>query len=172
MTLFHLGRMTLPRGISARGMATLDRLSLRSTQVSQNDAPHEDEKKLKIKLTAIIGDLTNIMTNTGILIYRKVPEHKDDWDKVFYKNHRVAPAFLHVVLKGRCDIRVGKTRASFKRGDVFLMNPNVLHEVTSRSLCVTYVSAVPMAATLKRVARLADDVVFLGEQMRKWARAE
>jgi hypothetical protein len=134
-------------------MATLNRLLLRSTHISQDDAPHEDEQKLKTKLTAIIGDLTNIMTSTGILIYRKVPEHKDDWEKVFYKNNRVAPAFLHVVIKGRCDIRVGKTRASFKRGDVFLMNPNVLHEVTSSSLCVTYVSAVPMAETLKRVAK-------------------
>jgi hypothetical protein len=153
MTLFNVGRIPLPRGIGARGMATLNRLSLRSTHISQDDAPHEDEQKLKIKLTAIIGDLTNIMTNTGILIYRKVPEHKDDWEKVRYKNHMVAPAFLHVVLKGRCDIRVGKKKASFKRGDVFLMDPNVLHEVTSSSLCVTYVSAVPMAATIKRVAK-------------------
>ena len=153
MTLFNVGRIPLPRGIGARGMATLNRLSLRSTHISQDDAPHEDEQKLKIKLTAIIGDLTNIMTNTGILIYRKVPEHKDDWEKVRYKNHMVAPAFLHVVLKGRCEIRVGKKKASFKRGDVFLMDPNVLHEVTSSSLCVTYVSAVPMAATIKRVAK-------------------
>lgn len=153
MNLCHIGRITLPRGIGARGMATLNRLSLRSTHISQDDAPHEDEQKLKTKLTAIIGDLTNIMTSTGILIYRKVPEHKDDWGKVFYKNHRVAPAFLHVVIKGRCDIRVGKTRASFKRGDVFLMDPNVLHEVTSSSLCVTYVSAVPMKATIKRIAK-------------------
>jgi hypothetical protein len=153
MNLCHIGRITLPRGIGARGMATLNRLSLRSTKISQEDAQEDDEKKVKDRLDAIIGDLTNTMTSTGILIYRKVPEHKDDWEKVFYKNHRVAPAFLHVVLKGRCDIRVGKNKASFKRGDVFLMDPNVLHEVTSSSLCVTYVSAMPMAATLKIVAK-------------------
>lgn len=75
------------------------------------------------------------------LAFRKVEEHADDWHKVEdSKGKRSAAGFLQVVVHGGCRVKAGGVEVELRRGDVFVLNPNRLHEVLSRSLCVTVVA--------------------------------
>ena len=78
-----------------------------------------------------------------LLAFRTVEKHEDGWGRMQYNGRLVAPAFWHVVLKGRATIKMGRKKLDVKKGDVFVMNPNIDHEVTSSSFCTTLVTTVP-----------------------------
>ena len=146
LKLKHLGKVSLPRGCAASGMATLNKTQLRYRGLSQTVLDSRFADEIKHRLSEIASEALKWVSQESLLIYRKVGAHSDEWDDVRYKKRFVAPAFLHVVLSGRCDIRAGQKALSVKRGDVFLLNPNVQHEVVSSTLCMTYCLDVPAAA--------------------------
>ena len=150
--LFRIGQLPLPRGIAARGFATLDKLALNRRGLSQTELSAEDEQHLRGRLHRATGDLmTHAGRHTNLLAFRAVEEHDDGWEDMRFKGRMVATAFLHVVLAGRFELRVGRKKMAFRRGDVFFMNPNVRHEVITKSLCLTYCAEVPGVAALKFV---------------------
>ena len=149
LKLQHLGKVSLPRGVAASGLKTLNKTALRIRELSQGELDAGFSETIKKRLRSMVGDALNWVSQESLLIYRKVGRHSDDWPKTRYKKKWVATAFLHVVLSGRCDIKAGNKTLSVKRGDVFLLNPNTQHEVTSSTLCMTYCLDVPAAAFKK-----------------------
>ena len=149
LKLQHLGKVSLPRGVAASGLKTLNKTALRIRELSQGELDAGFSETIKKRLRSMAGDALNWASQESLLIYRKVGRRSDDWPKTRYKKKWVATAFLHVVLSGRCDINAGNKTLSVKRGDVFLLNPNTQHEVTSSTLCMTYCLDVPAAAFKK-----------------------
>lgn len=155
LRLVKMGRIALPRGIAGRYRKSLKVQSLRHRGVLQIEMDGTDADQMASRLRQAFGK--NVLgrrypseLEVSILAYKAVEEHDDDWGKVHdTRGKLVAPAFLHVVLSGTCTLRVGTVSMVMCRGDVFLMNPNIKHEVTSKSLCMTYVIVVPSAETLR-----------------------
>ena len=143
------GTMPLPRGIAKRYIHNINKKTMRRWSISQQDLHEEDALDLGERLAKNFG-ISNTQEGS-LLAFKKVEPHDDDWGSVRSGSKYVAPGFIHVVLSGSCDLVVGNKRDSFKRGDVFLMNPNVTHEVTSKTLCMTYCWTVPLHQTLKRL---------------------
>lgn len=64
----------------------------------------------------------------GILIFRDVSEHNDNWGKV----GKYKPYFIHVMLSGSGEIRIHRANRIVKKlevskGDVFILDPNYNH---------------------------------------------
>ena len=145
----------MPRGIAGRYRQRLKLQSLRHKGVLQIEMHDADADQMASRLRQafgknILGYLYPRGLEISVLAYKSVEEHDDDWGKVQdTRGKLVDPAFLHVVLSGRCTLRVSTVSMDMCRGDVFLMNPNIKHEVTSKSLCMTYAIVVPAAETLR-----------------------
>ena len=90
-------------------------------------------------------------SDTGYLAFRQVDRHKDDWPHVRFNENgpRKAAGFLHVCIGGHATIKSGKKVLTVKRGDVFSLNPNAWHSVTSETLCVTICFTTPRAELTK-----------------------
>lgn len=155
LRLVKIGRIALPRGIVGRYRQRIKVQSFRHNEALQLEMDDADADQMAALLRHALGK--NVLgcreprgLEVCVLAYKAVGEHDDDWDKVQDTRGKwVAPAFLHVVLSGRCTLRVGAVSMDMCRGDVFLMNPNIKHEVTSKSLCMTYTIVVPAAETLR-----------------------
>ena len=150
--LTYLGAIQIPRGAVYAGLKTLSKTLLERRELSQSTLDEKFSKQLKNSLKQIAGQAINWISQESLLIYKKVGEHVDDldWGKTEYKNRRVSTAFMHVVLHGSCEIKSGSKILRVKKGDVFLLNPNAMHEVTSSTLCMTYCLDVPAVAIPRR----------------------
>lgn len=144
--LTYLGAIQIPRGAVSAGLKTISKTLLERRELSQSTLDEKFSKQLKNSLKQIAGEAINWISQESLLIYKKVGEHIDDWGKTKYKNRLVSTAFLHVVLHGSCEIKSGSKMLMVKKGDVFLLNPNAMHEVTSSTLCMTYCLDVPAVA--------------------------
>ena len=147
--LKKLGKIPLPKGIASRYLDMINKRAIVIRQLSQQNISDVDKEELSSRLEKHVGIKTYEYDESSLLAYRRVSEHSDDWNLVRHNNRMVSPGFVHVVLSGSCDLRVGKSHQTFKRGDVFIMNPNVPHEVTSRTLCMTYCWTVPLYESIK-----------------------
>lgn len=147
--LIKVGTMPLPRGIAKKYIHDINKKTIRRWSISQQNLHEGDALDLGKRLAKIFG--ISSTQEGSLLAFKKVDPHDDDWNPVRSGYRYVAPGFLHVVLSGSCDLVVCSKRDSFKRGDVFLMNPNVTHEVTSKTLCMTYCWTVPLHQTLKKL---------------------
>ena len=67
------------------------------------------------------------------LYFKSVEAHKDEmWE---YKG--IQPYFIHQVIKGSFDLVTHDRTITYKRGDVFYMNPQARHEVRTNQTCIT-----------------------------------
>jgi hypothetical protein len=106
----------------------------------------DDERLQFIGLGGLPKEISLPEYNKGdamFLAFRSVEKHNDDWQLTRYKRRDVPPAFWHVVLKGRATIHTWSSKIKVKKGDIFVMDPNIDHEVTSSSFCTTLVTTVP-----------------------------
>lgn len=156
--LAKLCNIALPRGIVGRYRQRFKMQSFRHKDVLQLEMDDADADQMATLLRQALGK--NVLgcreprgLEVCVLAYKAVEEHDDDWDKVQDTRGKwVSPAFLHVVLSGTCTLRVGKVSMDMCRGDVFLMNPNIRHEVASKTLCMSYTVVVPAAETLRLIS--------------------
>lgn len=138
--LIKAGRIPLPKGIAKRSAQFVNPIAIERRGVSQTEPKGDDVRAIKARLTKLLGvDMsTDFDREDSLLAYRSVEPHDDDWRRVRVLGKDYAPAFLHVVLQGSFELRVGTVRATFRRGDVFYLNPNVTHEVRAKRLCMSY----------------------------------
>jgi len=147
--IIHLGRINIERGIVSkyRGSVDKSRIAYREADQFSMDADDEDEIFRRLADVQVVCPIHD----GSILAYRNVGWHSDDWDKCANSRGKwVAPGFLHVMLSGECEITVGRKTITARRGDVFLLNPNVIHMVRTNRLCMTYTSVVPAYEVLSR----------------------
>jgi hypothetical protein len=138
-TLRKIGEMTLPRGIAGKALSTLNRRDLRRNGICQ-DFDHE----ISTKIMDIFG-VDNSSREDGVACFTNIDKHNDFWPDVYVNGKPNKPGFLHVVLAGKFDLTVGTQKMTFKRGDIFVMNPNVDHFVENASkMCSTAVATVPI----------------------------
>ena len=84
-----------------------------------------------------IPEETRFDEDFSVLGFKDVGEHVDWWPSVKVRGSWYRSFFLHWVLTGKFDLKVGKETETFKKGDVFAMNPNVKHFVKTPLTCVT-----------------------------------
>lgn len=150
--LRYVGHMRVPRQITDKYSTILARSSYRSLELRQAYINDTDRLAMWCLLSSLLGDGMPSGVEASVLEYRQVGEHDDDWSTVLdSRNNWVEPGFLHLVLSGSCVVRCGKTERAFKRGDVFLLNPNVPHEVPSKTRCMTYTVVVPAHEVLRKI---------------------
>lgn len=92
---------------------------------------------IKNVVEARIPRETRFDEDFSVLGFKNVDEHTDWWPAVKVKGQWYRSFFLHWVLTGKFELKVGKEVATFKKGDVFAMNPNVKHFVKTPLTCVT-----------------------------------
>lgn len=147
-----IGRIKVPRGFVGKYRVMLDRFSMKNLELRQVHIEDAGRLEMWNLLSGSFGNRVPQGVDASVLEYRSVGQHNDDWSTVLDAQKRwVAPGFLHVVLSGSCVVRCGGVTHAFKRGDVFLLNPNVAHEVTSKTLCMTYTVVVPAYEMLQAV---------------------
>ena len=145
-----IGRVRVPRCFVQKYRRMIDLSAMKYFEVDQVRVEDADRNEMWGLLSDAFGAGVPLGVEGSVLAYKEVGEHNDDWHTVQdARKNWVAPGFLHVVLSGSCVLRCGGVTRSFKRGDVFLLNPNVAHEVTSKTLCVTYTVVVPAHEALR-----------------------
>lgn len=82
----------------------------------------------------------------SLLYFRSVEEHTDEWPNLLLGGRRYRPVFFHIVLAGRAVVKTGKSSLAIETGDVFVIDMNKPHEVTSGSLCATACLTYPKIA--------------------------
>lgn len=142
-----IGRVTLPRGLSTKALEQVTIPLHRDVGQCRTDPEWlaDVTQRTEQQLTSIAG----LLGDSSVLGYRNVDTHDDDWGEVRFNRRWVAPGFLHVVIAGSATVTVGKKSVRVKRGDVFLMNPNVPHSVKARRKCVSVCYTVPLAQCFK-----------------------
>jgi hypothetical protein len=85
----------------------------------------------------------------SLLHFRSVTKHDDEWQDVLVNGRWLKPAFLHIVLDGHTKVHVGRVSEVFRLGDVFAMDMNKMHWVSSHSLCATACLTYPKRDLLK-----------------------
>lgn len=146
--LKKIGTMKIPRKTSALVNAWIKADDVeRKIATNGRDVQEIDDERLQfIGLGALPKEIPLPEYNKGdamFLAFRSVEKHNDDWQLTRYKRRDVFPALWHVVLKGRATIKMGRKKLEVKKGDIFVMDPNIDHEVTSSSFCTTLVTTVP-----------------------------
>lgn len=142
--LLKLGHIQIPQGIVSKYRRLIHTSGKEYGGVDQVPSQEEDCLALRHKLAKVFKINVPVGEPASVLSYRSVEIHNDDWDSLQDARKRlVAPGFLHVVLSGQCVVRSGTKIGHYSRGDVFLLNPNVLHEVPSKTHCMTYTEVVP-----------------------------
>ncbi len=146
--LKKIGTMKISRKTSAlvNDWIEVDKVDARIGARSTGVVQAHDSTLRQLGLDGLPNDVqlpADYSESPCFLAFRDVVKHNDDWEQVRYKKRDVAPAFWHVVLKGRATIKMGRKKLDVKKGDVFVMNPNIDHEVTSSSFCTTLVTTVP-----------------------------
>lgn len=148
--LRYVGNLRVPRGVVGQFRRRLDHFGMRNLELRQIHVDDVGLSEMWNLLSASFGADVPPGGEASVLEYRSVGEHDDDWSTVLdSRKNWVAPGFLHVVLSGSCVVRCGRVKRAFKRGDVFLLNPNARHEVPSKTLCMTYTVVVPAHEMLK-----------------------
>lgn len=148
--LRYVGRMRVPRRVTDKYFHILSRFARRNLELRQAHIDDADRLDMWSLLSGAFGDGMPPGVDASVLEYRQVGQHDDDWNTVLDSRKKwVAPGFLHLVLSGSCVVRCGGVEQAFKRGDVFLLNPNVPHEVPSKTRCMTYTVVVPAHEVLR-----------------------
>lgn len=75
--------------------------------------------------------------------FSSIEKHDDAWAKMDHQGKQCAPAFMHLVVSGKCIIHDNKGAQTFMAGDVFTMNPNATHWTTNKRDCITLVATIP-----------------------------
>jgi len=108
----------------------------------------------------VVQELTDFPSNDSLLVgngiftpeimcFREVEEHTDGVRTVRYNKRSYSVGFIHVVMKGSFTLKYARKKYNFKEGDVFMMNPRVIHSVHTEQTCMTLLFEVAMKPFLE-----------------------
>lgn len=150
--LLRVGTIRAPQDLTRAAASTVNKKRMAIRGISQSFLKPEECGHLTELLAPLVGLRPAELTEQSILAFKAVETHQDDWDDIRCGRNLVKPGFLQVVLQGSFDLLVGSRQMTFKKGDVFLLNPNVKHCVPSKKFAITACFTVPAIAALRHRA--------------------